>query len=137
MVFKWFLNQLILKMTKQCFLPIAWEGSSVYDIKDDVSASFAADVVNTSGIAGFDQIELDKKLSSKVVRINPYINELEEGLRGSSSQEDFETLLQMIYLYFTNPRVDKTAYSSLMTRYNGLLKTGQQILLQLSGTPYR
>ncbi|MCD4679876.1 MAG: insulinase family protein [Bacteroidales bacterium] len=97
-------------------------GSSVYDLKDDVSASFAADVVSSSGISEFDQVELDKKLSSKVVRINPYINELEEGLRGSSSQEDFETLLQMIYLYFTNPRVDKTAYSSLMTRYKGFIE---------------
>lgn len=97
-------------------------GSSVYDLKDDVSASFAADVANMSGIAEFDQIELDKKLSDKVVRVNPYIDELEEGLRGSSSQEDFETLLQMIYLYFTNPRIDETAYSSLMARYKAFIE---------------
>ncbi len=97
-------------------------GTSLSDLKDDVSASFAADVVSSSGIAGFDQIELDKKLSNKVVRIYPYIDELEEGFRGSSSQEDFETLLQMIYLYFTNPRVDETAYASLMTRYKGFLE---------------
>jgi len=97
-------------------------GSSIYDVKDDVSAGLTADVVGTSGIAEFDQIKLDKKLSDKNISVYPYIDELEEGLKGSSSVEDFETLLQLIYLYFTNPRFDETAYSSLMTRYEGFLE---------------
>jgi len=97
-------------------------GSSVHKLKDDVSAGITSDVVNSSGIAEFDAVELDKKLAGKTVNVNPYINENIEGMRGSSTQKDFETMLQLIYLYFTHPRVDQTAYSSLITRYKAFVE---------------
>lgn len=102
----------------------AWSlgGNSLYGVNDDVSAQLATDVMTESGIADFDNITLNKMLSDKVYRLSPYISELREGFSGSSSVKDVETLLQMLYLYFTEPRFDDTSYQSLMTRYAGILE---------------
>ncbi len=102
----------------------AWSlgGSSLYKVKDDVSANFTTDVMEESGIADFDKIKLDKMLSDKVFSLSPYISELREGFNGSSSIKDAKTMLKMLYLYFTDPRFDQTSFQSLMTRYSGILE---------------
>lgn len=102
----------------------AWSlgGNSLYGLKDDVSADIATDVLQLSGIAGFDKITLDKMLSDKVFRLSPGISQLRESFSGSSSVKDVETLLQMLYLYFTEPRFDSKSYQSFMTRMSGMLE---------------
>ena len=97
-------------------------GNSLYDLDDDVSVSIATDVIEESGLGSFDKIELDKYLSDKVVRVSPFINELTEGFSGSAAPKDLETLLQLVYLYFTNPRQDKTAFNSYIKRMKGVLE---------------
>lgn len=102
----------------------AWSlgGSSLYSLKDDVSAGFAIDVLEKSGIAGFEKIMLDKMLSDKVFSVSPFIGRLQEGFSGNASVKDVETLLQMVYLYFTEPRFDETSYQSFMTQMAGVLE---------------
>ena len=91
-------------------------GWSVYKEKDDVSARIAASVTNMSGIADFDNIELKKMLSGKNAHVSPYVSELYEGFRGRSTVDDFPTMMQLTYLYFTNPRVDEKAFKSYIKR---------------------
>jgi len=102
----------------------AWSlgGNSLYGIKDDVSADVAMDILQLSGIAGFDKITLDKMLSDKVFRLSPGISPLRETFNGNSSVKDVETLLQMLYLYFTEPRFDEKSYQSFMSRMAGMLE---------------
>jgi len=102
----------------------AWSlgGSSLYDMKDDLSAQFTTDLIGMSGISDFNKITLDKMLSDKVFRVSPYISELREGFNGSSSVKDAETMLQMVYLYFTEPRFDDVSFQSLMTQYATILE---------------
>lgn len=102
----------------------AWSpgGNSLYGLEDEISADFATDLLTLSGIADFDKITLDKMLSDKVFSVSPYISELREGFSGSSSVKDVETLLQMVYLYFTDPRFDDQSYQSLMARMAGILE---------------
>ena len=45
-------------------------------------------------------------LTGKIASASPLIGELEEGLSGSSSRKDLETMFQLIYLRFTQPRAD-------------------------------
>ncbi|MFC1734419.1 insulinase family protein, partial [candidate division KSB1 bacterium] len=97
-------------------------GNSKYEVKDYISAELTTDVIESSGLSEFDQIELDKKLSGKVVSVSPFISELQEGFNGRSSKADFESMLQLIYLYFTKPRVDEKAFSSLISRYKGVME---------------
>ncbi len=102
----------------------AWSpgGNSLYDLKDDISANLTSTIMSMSGIADFDNITLDKMLSDKVFSVSPYISELREGFSGSSSVSDVTTLLQMVYLYFTNPRFDQTSFQSYMNRMSAVLE---------------
>ncbi len=102
----------------------AWSlgGNSLYPLKDDISADFTTDLIELSGIAGFDKITLDKMLSNKVFSVSPSISQLRESFSGSSSVKDVETLLQMVYLYFTELRFDQGSYQSLMSRMAGILE---------------
>lgn len=97
-------------------------GWSVYQQKDDISAQVAAEVVELSGIADFDNIELQKQLTGKTVSVSPYIAELYEGFNGRSSVTDFSTMLQLTYLYFTAPRVDKNAFDSYIQRQKAMME---------------
>lgn len=97
-------------------------GSSLYPEQDGVSADFTDDVISTSGIADFENTELTKMLSGKIVSVYPFISELSEGLGGNSSPDDFETLLQLTHLYFTSPRKDATAYDNFINSQIDLLK---------------
>jgi zinc protease len=91
-------------------------GSSLYDDETYWSASFADAIVSESGLAGFDNVQLTKYLSDKVVSASPYISELEEGIQAASSPADLETCLQLVHLYFTQPRKDEQAFASLMAK---------------------
>ena len=91
-------------------------GYSKYAQKDDVSSKIAARVVSNSGVGEFNNVELQKKLAGKMVRVNPYIGQLIEGFSGSSNIGDFETMLKLTYLYFTAPRADKDAFASYKQR---------------------
>ena len=96
-------------------------GASKCNVDDDISADFCTSVVGYGGIASFDQLQLQKMLADKNLRLSPWIGDLQEGFNGSTSPEDLETFLQLQHLYFTQPRIDKTAYESLMTRYGAYL----------------
>lgn len=97
-------------------------GNSLYGQAEDVSADVASTVVSMSGIGDFDQIALKKLLSDKVFSISPFIGDLTEGFKGSSSVRDLETMMQILYLYFTDLRVDEKAFSSYMQRMTGILE---------------
>ncbi|RLD45347.1 MAG: insulinase family protein [Bacteroidetes bacterium] len=97
-------------------------GWSKTKMKDDVSAKIAADVVDMSGVGEFDNISLKKKLAGKTVSINPYISQITEGMNGSSSIDDFNTLLKLNYLYFTKPRADKDAFENYKSQTSDQLK---------------
>jgi len=87
-------------------------------VPDDryVAAVTAANIVDEGGLNGFDAIALQKKLTGKVVTVQPWIGELYEGMRGSTRPQDLETLLQLIYLYFTEPRLDEQSYQAYRQR---------------------
>ncbi len=96
-------------------------GASLYSDEDNMSAIFAGEIIGRSGVAEFDEISLQKQLSGKLLRLRPWLTEREEGFRGSSSPEDFETLLQLLYLYSTAPRMDPAGLSSFVSEYNGFI----------------
>lgn len=85
-------------------------GHSIYSDKDYMTASNASSIIDESGIGQFDLIALEKKLTGATVGLTPFIGELYEGFSGSSSVEDFETLLKLVHLYGTAPREDQDAF---------------------------
>jgi zinc protease len=97
-------------------------GSSLYPVSQNLSANFATSVIGESGLSEFDNIELQKALSGKMVQVSPFIRELQEGFSGSSSKADLETLLQLTYLSFTAPRADDKTFGSFINRMKGFLE---------------
>ena len=104
------------------FTAFAPGGSSVVADSDFVSGSLATSVVANAGVGDFDLIRLQKLLAGKIVSVSPFIGELEQGLNGSASPRDLESMFQLIYLYYTAPRIDSVAYQSFLTRMKAFLR---------------
>jgi len=95
-------------------------GSSLVADSNLIAAESAIGILLESGLGDFDRNQLKKYMSGKIVRVSPYIGELSEGFSGFASPKDLETLFQYIYLYFTEPREDSTAYVSFKKRLKGV-----------------
>jgi zinc protease len=91
-------------------------GTSLASDADYIPASTAAQVVGAGGVGKFSLIDLSKMLTGKVANASAYIGETEEGLRGSASRKDLETMFQLIFLRFTQPRADADAFAVQSTR---------------------
>lgn len=89
-------------------------GLSLVKTDDLPSAMVATDIVEYSGIGGFNYTQLEKALTGKTVSVSPAIHENTEQISGSSAVKDLETMLQLTYLYFTAPRRDEQAYETFM-----------------------
>jgi zinc protease len=104
-------------------------GHNQYEMKDYYSASNASSLVNEAGFAGFSSTDISKMLSGKTASVSPFIGGVSEGMNGSASPKDFETMLQMTYLYFTDPRFDEEAFNSFISKnqmlYANLLSSPQ------------
>lgn len=102
-------------------------GTSLVSDADFYAAAAASDIVDESGVGTFDNVTLQKKLAGQVVSVSPYIGELREGINGSASPRDLETMFQLIYLYATAPRRDTAAFASLKSREQGALRNRSAI----------
>jgi len=91
-------------------------GTSLVEDEDFIPVSSAGSIVNGSGLGSFNPIDLRKKLTGKVAGASASLSSLEEGLSGSASPQDLETMFQLIYLRFTAPRVDSTLLLSNQAR---------------------
>ncbi|MBQ3743737.1 MAG: insulinase family protein [Bacteroidales bacterium] len=87
------------------------------------------------GVGNFSSTALTKALAGKQVGVNPYINLYEEGMRGNSTPKDFETMLQLAYLYFTAQRTDADAFKSWQNKTRAqLLNAEKQPMTALQDT---
>ena len=91
-------------------------GHSLVADEDFVSAQHAAELVNGSGVGPHDRVALDRLLTGKRVSVSTYIGELHEGLGGSASPEDLETLFQLITLYATEASIDPDYFTTFESR---------------------
>lgn len=85
-------------------------GASLYPDEDYPIARIIPAVVDQSGLGALERSQLVRALAGKQVAVSPFINEREEGMQGSSTAKDLETLFQLIYLYFTQPRADQAIF---------------------------
>lgn len=95
-------------------------GQSLYPAADHYSASYAEDIINESGIGGFSKSEIKKLLAGKKVGVTPYISTYYEGIKGSCSPRDIETMFELIYLAFTQPYVSDQAFNSFVSRQKSI-----------------
>lgn len=97
-------------------------GTSLYPDGDYFSASNASSLVDASGVGQMSNVELTKYLAGKEVAISPYISERYEGISGRTDKEGLKNAFELIYGYFTEPRLDNDVFQSTMTRVKGSLE---------------
>ncbi|MDB5156232.1 MAG: peptidase [Mucilaginibacter sp.] len=91
-------------------------GTSLASNQDFVSANFAAQVISNSGIASFNQTQVVKMMRDKAFSITPYIGDVTQGVSGYAVPGDLESAMQLLYLYFTNPRKDADVWQSYVSK---------------------
>ena len=87
-------------------------GTSVVPDSSFIPANTAADLVNASGLGDFTSPELQKALAGKIVNCSPTMSELYSGVTGNASPKDLQTMFEMIYAYYTEPRIDSDAVAA-------------------------
>jgi zinc protease len=101
-------------------------GLSRYAAIDKYSANYASTIVQQMGIGDFSPTDLSKYLAGKNVSVSPRISGLTAGISGNSSVKDFETMLQLVYLYCTSPRKDEGLFNAWKEKQ----KSGVQYAMQ-------
>ncbi len=66
--------------------------------------------LGNTGVADFPSTTLSKLLAGKSVGLSPYIGSSKHGMTASSTPKDIETALQLLYLFYTQPRFDKDEF---------------------------
>ncbi len=108
-------DEIVMRATS----PGGWSNSS---LEDHQSAAMAAALVQQGGVGAFSTIDLQKALAGKVVGVSPAIGENTERMSGSASPQDLETMFQLVWLYFTAPREDETAYQAFRAQFRAILE---------------
>lgn len=88
-------------------------GASVYDANDYSNAVFSCDMIGSTGLGKFSYTDLQKILSGKQASVSMDVSAYDESVSGRSSVKDLETMMQLMYLSFTQPREDKAAFENI------------------------
>ncbi|MCX8492010.1 MAG: insulinase family protein [Cyclobacteriaceae bacterium] len=97
-------------------------GQSNYDTKDRYNAENASTLIAQMGVGKFSPTDLSKTLAGKTVSASPQISSTEESISGSSSVADLETMLQLVHLYFTQPRKDEELFKSYLSKQQAMVQ---------------
>jgi zinc protease len=96
-------------------------GTSVLSDADFVTGEQLQLFFQFAGVGKFTAADLQKQLSGKVVSVSPYINSYDNGISGNASVKDFETMLQLTYLYFAEPRFAQEEFDNAIDKYKSIL----------------
>jgi len=102
-----------VKTDQILFTASALGGTSLASDADFVAARSADDVIPAGGVGKFSDVVLDRLLAAKALAVRPFITEIRQGMRGGSSPRDLEAMFQLLYLRFTAPRADPTAFAAM------------------------
>lgn len=91
-------------------------GKNNYGLADKYNAEYMTAVIGSMGVGNFSPLDLQKALSGKTVSVHPTFGMLSDGFSGSSSLKDVESMMQLIYLYATAPRVDTALFRSFIQK---------------------
>lgn len=100
-------------------------GVSALPQEDFITLQDLPDIINLGGVGNFSATDLPKVLAGKKVSVRPFIGTYSEGMRGNCSPKDLETMMQLIYLYFTSPRSDEEAFQSYIQRNKAALENAE------------
>ncbi|HOO43148.1 MAG TPA: insulinase family protein, partial [Bacteroidales bacterium] len=75
----------------------------------------------SNGVGNFSATALKKKLTGKIANATPYINDYSQGIRGSASPQDLQTLFELIYANIVTPRFEAGEFEASMAQLNAIV----------------
>lgn len=91
-------------------------GTSVYEPQDLPSSSFVHEIAKQSGIGKFDNNTYNKLMTGKTASSDFSIGNFQESVTGLSATKDVETMMQLVYMRFEEPRFDNTIFNNILKR---------------------
>ncbi|MCF2947338.1 insulinase family protein [Paraglaciecola aquimarina] len=91
-------------------------GNSLLDTDTYLNTLLTTHIASAMGIGDLNSIQLGKYMKGKRFGISAQIDQYKQSLSGTSSVEDLPKFMQMLYLKFQRPRVDKPAFDTLISR---------------------
>ncbi len=87
-------------------------GKGLYGEKDFINLKYFGGVIASSGLGNFSNSELQKALYGKQVAVSLDLGNYYNYLSGNTVPKDIETMMQLIYLNFTNIAKDEESFNS-------------------------
>ena len=116
------LKQTDLKKDQVLLRAEGFGGEALYGEEELANLRMFGDVIEASGLGNFSHTELEKALAGKIASASMYMSNYREHVSGSSTPKDVETMLQLVYLYFTNINKDQKSFDNLMQTMEVSLK---------------
>ena len=114
--------KVILKPTKNkndeiIMQAMARGGTTSAAREDDVSAGLAVEMVQVSGLGPWSRSDMRRKLADKQVSLSYWVSNYYRGFQGFATNSDLTTLFEMLYLNFTDPRINDEAVEAMLDQY--------------------
>jgi zinc protease len=96
-------------------------GTSLFPDNDYINIDNLG-LVEEGGLGKFTNVQLEKLLTGKIANVSTSITTSEESVSANCSPKDLETMMQLVYLTFTAPHKDETAFAAYKQRLKASLK---------------
>lgn len=95
--------------------------SKISDLAQLYSINLLGEFSGMAGVGEFSAIDLNRMMAGKKANVVNSVSELSQGFAGDCSTKDFETMMQLTYLRYTQPRFDKTDWDVFVSQYTSML----------------
>lgn len=96
-------------------------GKNIYPDSEMPNLTYLMAGATIGGVGQYNDLTLEKMLAGKTATVTPFIDNDTRGMAGTSNVKDTKTLLELVYLYFTQPRRDPQAFKNLMEQQQEFL----------------
>lgn len=103
-----------LKADEVRLMVVAKGGNSVLTDEEYYMGEMMPSINQMSGVGKFSATDLKKQLSGKSASVRTSTTNYASTMDGVASPKDLETMLQLLYLNFTQPRFDENDYNTLI-----------------------
>lgn len=96
-------------------------GKNIYPDSEMPNLTYLMAGATIGGVGQYNDLTLEKMLAGRTATVTPFIDNDTRGMAGTSNVKDTKTLLELVYLYFTQPRKDPQAFKNLMEQQQEFL----------------
>ena len=104
------------------FEAIAKGGTSQFDDKMASNLKFMPYVLSQYGLGSYTYSDLQKYMAGKQASVSPSFDDYTRVLNGSATTKDLTTLMELIYMTFTDVQVTESEFASIQNMYSGILR---------------